>query len=149
MEWIEYFKEIVLALGGLAGIAAFIKAFIFTKQEKKSKEIENEGKEINNEGSQIENEHKIVEDYQALVNWLKDSFSEYKQEVDTRVGAVKIEVDGMKKKIDNLEKVISEAYHCPYPPSFKDCPVVKALETNKKCEECRKRGSDECIECKE
>lgn len=149
MEWIEYFKEIVLALGGLAGIAAFIKAFIFTKQEKKSKEIENEGKEINNEGSQIENEHKIVEDYQALVNWLKDSFSEYKQEVDTRVGAVKIEVEKLKNTIDELKQIVGEAYHCPYPPSSKDCPVVKALENSKKCDECRNKGTNDCIECKE
>lgn len=142
MEWYKILIEVVLGLGGLAGIGAFIKVFLFAKQERKSKEIENEGKKV-------ENQHNIMQDYQALLNWLQGHMKEYKHEVDTKVAEVKTEVAGMRNEIVELKRVNSEAYRCTYPPTINDCPVIKAMQASKKCEECRKKGADECLECKE
>jgi hypothetical protein len=52
-------------------------------------------------------------------------------------------------RIDVLNQAVSEAYRCHYPATIDDCPVIKSLKRNKKCEECRKKGADECLECKE
>ena len=149
MEWYEILIYVVGGLGGLAGIGAFIKIFLFLKQDKKSKDIENEGKKVENEEKKVENQHNVVQDYQMLLNWLQDYIKEYKHEVDNKVAEVKIEVVGMRNEIDALKRVSSEAYRCSYPPTLEDCPVIKAMKASKQCEECRKKGADDCIECKE
>ena len=142
MEWYKILMEIVAGLGGLAGVGAFIKIFMFAKQEKAGKNIENEGKKV-------ENQHNVIQDYQALLNWLQEHMKGYKQEVDIHVAAVKIEVKELREEVQQLKRISSEAYRCKYPPTIDECPVIKAMKASKKCEECRKRGSDECIECKE
>lgn len=142
MEWYKILIEVVLGLGGLAGIGAFVKIFLFVKQEKKSKEIENKG-------SEIENLHKIIGDYRDELEWFKKDFKEYKADVDKRITFFKGQYEHLELRIDILNQAISEAYRCSYPATLDDCPVIKSLKQSKKCEECRKKVADECLECKE
>ena len=140
MEWYKTLVEIVLGLGGLAGIGAFLKIFLFAKQEKAGKAIENEGKEV-------ENQHNIVQDYQHLLDWMQREMKEYKHEVDTRVADVKKEVVGLRTEIGHLKEIISDAYRCQYPPSIEDCPVVKAMRHSKECKDCAHKHTTQ--DCKE
>ena len=78
MEWYEILLKIVAGVGGLAGVGAFIKVFLFAKQEKASKEIVNRS-------SEIDNLHKIIEDYRGELEWFKKDFKDYKEEVDKRI----------------------------------------------------------------
>ena len=142
MEWYKVLIEVVLGLGGLAGIGAFIKIFMFAKQDKASKNIENKGNEI-------ENLHKIIGDYREELEWFKKEFKEYKEDVDARVAMFKGKFAVLEDDVDHLKRVVSEAYRCTYPPTLDECPVIKAMKASKKCEECRKRGADDCIDCKE
>lgn len=142
MEWYKILIEVVLGLGGLAGIGAFIKIFLFVKQDKKSKEIENRG-------SEIENLHKIIGDYRDELEWFKKDFKDYKEDVDKRIAFFKGQYQHLELRIDILNQAVSEAYRCTLPATIDDCPVIKSLKQSKKCEECRKKGADECIECKE
>ena len=48
MTWYEIVVGLMAAVGGLGGIAAFIKSFMFTKQEKKEKDLENDSKKLDN-----------------------------------------------------------------------------------------------------
>lgn len=142
MEWYKILIEVVLGLGGLAGIGAFIKIFLFVKQDKKSKEIENRG-------SEIENLHKIIGDYRDELEWFKKDFKDYKDDVDKRITFFKSQYQHLELRIDILNQAVSEAYRCTLPATIDDCPVIQSLKHSKKCEECRKKGADECIECKE
>ena len=142
MEWYKILVEVVLGLGGLAGIGAFIKVFLFAKQERKSKEIDNRS-------SEIANLHSIIEDYRGELEWFKKEFKEYKEDVDARVAMFKGKFAVLEDDVDHLKRVVSEAYRCTYPPTLDECPVIKAMKASKKCEECRKRGADDCIDCKE
>ena len=142
MEWYKILIEIVLGLGGLAGIGAFIKVFLFAKQERKSKEIDNRS-------SEIDNLHKIIEDYRGELEWFKKDFKDYKEEVDKRITFFKSQYEHLELRIDVLNQAVSEAYRCHYPATIDDCPVIKSLKRSKKCEECRMKGADECLECKE
>jgi hypothetical protein len=142
MEWYKILMEIVLGLGGLAGIGAFIQVFLFAKQEKASKEIVNRS-------SEIDNLHKIIGDYRDELEWFKKDFKEYKADVDKRITFFKGQYEHLELRIDILNQAVSEAYRCSYPATIEDCPVIQSLKRSKKCEECRKKGADECLECKE
>lgn len=142
MEWYKILIEVVLGLGGLAGIGAFVKIFLFVKQDKKSKEIENRG-------SEIENLHKIIGDYRDELEWFKSDMRQYKEDVDKRITFFKGQYQHLELRIDILNQAVSEAYRCTLPAKIEDCPVIKSLKQSKQCEECRKKGADECIECKE
>lgn len=138
LSWIDIVIPAVCSLIG----ALFGGGAIYWKENKKGKQIENEGKKV-------ENQHNVVQDYQSLLNWLKEQMKEYKNEVDKKVAEVKVEVAGMRSEISELKRINSEAYRCIYPPTIEDCPVIKAMKQSKKCEECRKKGADDCIDCKE
>jgi hypothetical protein len=69
--------------------------------------------------------------------------------VDKRITFFKSQYEHLELRIDVLNQAVSEAYRCHYPATIDDCPVIKSLKRNKKYEECRKKGADECLECKE
>ena len=142
MSWHQVLIEIVVGLGGLAGIGAFVKVFLFAKQERKSKDLDNKSAEI-------ENLHKIIGDYREELEWFKKDFKDYKTEVDERVKLFKGQFEHLELRIDVLNQAVSAAYRCKYPATIDDCPVVQHLKASKKCEECRKRGAEDCLECKE
>ena len=87
--------------------------------------------------------------FKAMLEWFKKDFKDYKEEVDKRITFFKSQYEHLELRIDVLNQAVSEAYRCSYPATIEDCPVIQSLKRSKKCEECRKKGADECLECKE
>lgn len=124
MMWYEIVIGIFGALGGLAGIGAFIKAFFFVKQDKEAKTIDNLIKIIN----------ELKDEYKEL----KEEFHDYKVEVDKRVTFFKEKFDEIERERDNFKKATMEANRCTLPTTIEDCPVVKFLTNLEACQDCKK-----------
>ena len=129
MVWYEIVVTLLGSLGGLAGVAAFIKSFLTIKQDRQSKEIDNEHAEIANlkEFITIANEN---------YDRLKTEFKEYKDEVDNRITFFKQKFDKMEQEKELMEAANMQANRCPFPPSLDDCPVIKYLK-HQPCEGCK------------
>ncbi|MBO7224903.1 MAG: hypothetical protein J6V35_03240 [Bacteroidales bacterium] len=124
MMWYEIVIGIFGALGGLAGIGAFIKAFFFVKQDKEAKTIDNLIKIID----------EVKEEYKEL----KGEFHDYKVEVDKRVTFFKEKFDEIERERDNFKKATMEANRCTLPTTIEECPVVKFLANLEACQDCKK-----------
>lgn len=129
MVWYEIVVTLLGAFGGLAGVAAFIKSFLTIKQDRQSKEIDNEHAEIANlkEFITIANEN---------YDRLKTEFKEYKDEVDSRIAFFKQKFDKMEQEKALMEAANMQANRCPFPPSLDDCPVIKYLK-HQPCDGCK------------
>lgn len=129
MVWYEIVVTLLGAFGGLAGVAAFIKSFLTIRQDRQSKEIDNEHAEIANlkEFITIANEN---------YDRLKTEFKEYKDEVDSRIAFFKQKFDKMEQEKELMEAANMQANRCPFPPSLDDCPVIKYLK-HQPCEGCK------------
>lgn len=129
MVWYEIVVTLLGAFGGLAGVAAFIKSFLTIKQDRQSKEIDNEHAEIANlkEFITIANEN---------YDRLKTEFKEYKDEVDSRIAFFKQKFDKMEQEKELMEAANMQANRCPFPPSLDDCPVIKYLK-HQPCDGCK------------
>jgi hypothetical protein len=153
MEWYKIAIDIFLALGGLAGIGALVKVFLFVKQDKKGKEIDNKTREVSsllNIIERLENHQKEQDERHRKELEERDRRDrEYRDEVYKQSAIYMGKYEHIESRVDSMERVLSGAYRCPYPPTIKDCPVVKEWENVHACEECKRRGADECIECKE
>ena len=125
MMWYEIVIGILGAVGGLAGIGAFIKGFFFVKQDGDAKTIDNL-KEIIAE---------VREDYKSL----KTEFKDYKVEVDERVAFFKKKFDEIEVERDKLYKAAMEANRCKLPATIGDCPVVKYLTDLETCNDCKQK----------
>lgn len=123
MMWYEIVIGIFGALGGLAGIGAFIKAFFFVKQDKEAKTIDNL--------------IKIIDEVKDEYKELKEEFHDYKVEVDKRVTFFKEKFDEIERERDNFKKATMEANRCTLPTTIEDCPVVKFLANLEACKECK------------
>lgn len=121
--WYEIVIGIFGAVGGLAGISAFVKSFFFVKQDKEAKTIDNL-KEIIAE---------VREDYKTL----KTEFHDYKAEVDERVTMFKKKFEEIEEERDNFYKATMEANRCTLPVTIEDCPVIKYLNRLAQCEKCK------------
>ncbi len=124
MMWYEIVIGIFGALGGLAGIGAFIKAFFFVKQDKEAKTIDNL--------------IKIIDEVKDEYKELKEEFHDYKVEVDKRVTFFKEKFDEIERERDNFKKATMEANRCTLPTTIEDCPVVKFLTNLEACQDCKK-----------
>lgn len=122
MMWYEILIGILGAVGGLAGVGAFIKAFFFVKQDREAKTIDNLIKVID----------KVKEGYEEL----EREFHNYKVEVDKRVAFFKDKFDKLEEERDNFYKATMEANRCTLPATIDDCPVVKYLKHLNNCENC-------------
>lgn len=129
MVWYEIVVTLLGAFGGLAGVAAFIKSFLTIRQDRQSKEIDNEHAEIANlkEFITIANEN---------YDRLKTEFKEYKDEVDSRIAFFKQKFDKMEQEKELMEAANMQANRCPFPPSLDDCPVIKYLK-HQPCDGCK------------
>ena len=129
MVWYEIVVTLLGSLGGLAGVAAFIKSFWMLRPDKESKEISNEHAEIAN-----------LREFIAIANEnydrLKTEFKEYKEEVDGRIAFFKQKFDKMEQEKEIMEAANMQANRCPFPPSLDDCPVIKYLKSSP-CEGCK------------
>lgn len=124
MMWYEIVIGIFGALGGLAGIGAFIKAFFFVKQDKEAKTIDNL--------------IKIIDEVKDEYKELKAEFHDYKVEVDKRVTFFKEKFDEIERERDNFKKATMEANRCTLPTTIEECPVVKFLANLEACQDCKK-----------
>ena len=160
MEWYKILIEIILGLGGLAGIGAFIKVFLFAKQERKGKDIENRAHEIDNVLKLAEVQQKTIEGlqkqlddnhdfHQKQLQELEERYEKRFEETDRRTAFFKEKYEKMEVRLDIQDHAIAAAYRCTLPANIEDCPVIQHLKVSNKCEECRKRGADDCIDCKE
>lgn len=131
MVWYEIVVTLLGSLGGLAGVAAFIKSFWMLRPDKESKEISNEHAEIANlrEFITIANEN---------YDRLKTEFKEYKTEVDERITFFKMKFDKIEQENEVLNIATMQANRCKYPPKLEDCPVVQFLKATSKCNACNK-----------
>jgi hypothetical protein len=135
MVWYEIVVTLLGSLGGLAGVAAFIKSFWMLRPDKESKEISNEHAEIANlrEFITIANEN---------YDRLKAEFKEYKDEVDERITFFKMKFDKMEQENEALNIATMQANRCKYPPKLEDCPVIQFLKATSKCTACNKEEKE-------
>ena len=137
MEWYEIVISAVATLGGVGGFISIYKA----KPEKTSIEVQNM-KEMLGEAHKMfdkmkeekEAEHKEFEEY-------KKTNMTYVSEFKDRFKKVEDRLDKAEQFVFVLKSVIYRGYRCPYPPSIKDCPIIKAYESEG-CEECMEEHKD-------
>lgn len=131
MEWYEIAISAVATLGGVGGLISLYKA----KPEKTSIEVQNM-KEMLGEAHKMfdkmkeekESEHEAFEEYKKTNMAYVSEFKERFKQVEDRL-------DKAEQFVFVLKSVIYRGYRCPYPPSIKDCPIIKAYE-GEGCEEC-------------
>ncbi len=128
MMWYEIVVGILGAVGGLAGIGAFIKGFFFVRQD--------------GEAKTIDNLIKIIDEVKKEYKELKVEFHNYKVEVDKRVAFFKDKFDKLEEERDNFYKATMEANRCTLPATIDDCPVVKYLKHLNNCENCEHNKED-------
>lgn len=131
MVWYEIVVALLGSVGGLAGVAAFIKSFLTIKQDK-------EAKEINNEHAEIENLKSFIIIANENYDRLSKQFDNYHQQVDKRITFFKEKFDKMEQEKNALEIATMQAYRCQFPPEMMDCPVVKILKASQNCQGCAK-----------
>ena len=131
MVWYEIVVALLGSVGGLAGVAAFIKSFLTIKQDK-------EAKEINNEHAEIENLKSFIIIANENYDRLSKQFDNYRQQVDKRITFFKEKFDKMEQEKEALEIATMQAYRCQFPPEMMDCPVVKILKASQNCQGCTK-----------
>ena len=131
MVWYEIVVALLGSVGGLAGVAAFIKSFLTIKQDK-------EAKEINNEHAEIENLKSFITIANENYDRLSKQFDNYHSQVDKRITFFKEKFDKMEQEKNALEIATMQAYRCQFPPEMMDCPVVKILKASQNCQGCTK-----------
>lgn len=123
MMWYEVVIGILGAVGGLAGISAFVKGFFFVRQD--------------GEHKTIDNLTEIIKEVRVNYNELKVEFNAYKKEVDARVAFFKDKFDKLEEERNNFYKATMEANRCKLPTTIEDCPVVKYLNNFETCNDCK------------
>ena len=136
MEWYKILIEIILGLGGLAGIGAFIKVFLFAKQEKASKEIDNKSNEVK---TLLD----IIEELRKEHAGLREEFNTYKSTTSEYVAEFKGRFTVLEADRNNLKIATLEAYRCPLPKAPDDCPVLHHLKQSQACEECKDKKNNQ------
>ena len=121
--WYDIVIGILGAVGGLAGISAFIKSFFFVRQD--------------GEHKTIENLTEIIKEVRVNYNELKGELNSYKKEVDARVALFKDKFDKLEEERNNFYKATMEANRCKLPATINDCPVVKYLNNFETCNDCK------------
>lgn len=130
MVWYEIVVALLGSVGGLAGVAAFIKSFLTIKQDK-------EAKEINNEHAEIENLKSFITIANENYDRLSKQFDNYHQQVDQRITFFKEKFDRLEQEKEALDIATMQAYRCKFPPELMDCPVLKILKEAQQCANCK------------
>ena len=156
LSWIDV---VVPAGCSLIG-ALFGGGAIYWKENKKAKQIDNKAHEIENVLKLAEVQQKTIEGlqkqldenhafHQKQLEELEARYEKRFEETDKRTAFFKDKYEKMEARLDIQDHAIAAAYRCNLPAKIEDCPVIQSLKQSKKCEECRNRGADECLECKE
>lgn len=156
LSWID----IVVPAGCSLMGALFGGGAIYWKENKKGKQIENKAHEIENVLKLAEVQQKTIEGlqkqldenhafHQKQLQELEGRYEKRFEETDRRTAFFKEKYEKMEVRLDIQDHAIAAAYRCNLPAKIEDCPVIQSLKQSKKCEECRNRGADDCIDCKE
>lgn len=156
LSWIDV---VVPAGCSLIG-ALFGGGAIYWKENKKAKQIDNKAHEIENVLKLAEVQQKTIEGlqkqldenhafHQKQLEELEARYEKRFEETDKRTAFFKDKYEKMEARLDIQDHAIAAAYRCNLPAKIEDCPVIQSLKQSKKCEECRNRGADDCIDCKE
>ena len=156
LSWID----IVVPAGCSLMGALFGGGAIYWKENKKAKQIDNKAHEIENVLKLAEVQQKTIEGlqkqldenhafHQKQLEELEARYEKRFEETDKRTAFFKDKYEKMEARLDIQDHAIAAAYRCNLPAKIEDCPVIQSLKQSKKCEECRNRGADECLECKE
>ena len=156
LSWID----IVVPAGCSLMGALFGGGAIYWKENKKAKQIDNKAHEIENVLKLAEVQQKTIEGlqkqldenhafHQKQLEELEARYEKRFEETDKRTAFFKDKYEKMEARLDIQDHAIAAAYRCNLPAKIEDCPVIQSLKQSKKCDECRNRGADECLECKE
>ena len=156
LSWID----IVVPAGCSLIGALFGGGAIYWKENKKAKQIDNKAHEIENVLKLAEVQQKTIEGlqkqldenhsfHQKQLQELEERYEKRFEETDRRTTFFKDKYEKMEVRLDIQDHAIAAAYRCNLPAKIEDCPVIQSLKQSKKCEECRNRGADDCIDCKE
>ena len=156
LSWIDV---VVPAGCSLIG-ALFGGGAIYWKENKKAKQIDNKAHEIENVLKLAEVQQKTIEGlqkqldenhafHQKQLEELEARYEKRFEETDKRTAFFKDKYEKMEARLDIQDHAIAAAYRCNLPAKIEDCPVIQSLKQSKKCDECRNRGADDCIDCKE
>lgn len=156
LSWID----IVVPAGCSLMGALFGGGAIYWRENKKAKQIDNKAHEIENVLKLAEVQQKTIEGlqkqldenhafHQKQLQELEERYEKRFEETDRRTAFFKEKYEKMEVRLDVQDHAIAAAYRCNLPAKIEDCPVIQSLKQSKKCEECRNRGADDCIDCKE
>lgn len=129
MVWYEIAIAAFGAIGGFAGLAAFIKSFLTLSEDKENKVLKNEHLEL-------ENLKGFIDIANNNYDRLDKQFHEYKEEVNSRIAFFKKKFEKLEQEKEMLDAATLQANRCVYPPTVDDCPVIKYLKTSQ-CEGCK------------
>ena len=156
LSWIDVIVPAGCSLMG----ALFGGGAIYWRENKKAKQIDNKAHEIENVLKLAEVQQKTIEGlqkqldenhafHQKQLQELEERYEKRFNETDKRTAFFKEKYEKMEIHMGIQDHAIAAAYRCNLPAKTEDCPVIHYLQTSKKCEECRNRGADDCIDCKE
>lgn len=139
MVWYDVVIGLAAALGsigGIAGVVTAIKSFMYTKQERQGKELNNKSTELDNKSTEIDNLLKIITEIRSENSALREELHDYKEEVNGYVADFKARFAAMEQDRDNFKMATMEAYRCKLPATLDDCPVVRHLKSTQICTSC-------------
>lgn len=114
MAWYEILGVVLASLGGVGGLYKLYTAG------------------VNKDGL-------VISNFKELVDEIKDHHETYKKDNDDRYSVLISEVEGMKKRINNQQKVIGRAWLCPLPNKDNQCPIIEGMEKIESCSKCNSK----------
>lgn len=101
---LETILSIIGSLGGITGIASLL----YIKQERKSKELDNETKDIDNEAKQSEEWRKLYEEERQCFLQARKDYDETIKEKDAKIDSLYAEISNQKNQKVELHNKIAE-----------------------------------------
>lgn len=135
MEWYGILATVLGAIGGVGGIGGIIS--IYNAKSNKDKI------DIGNMQTMLDEAREMYNTAKEDRDAYRKELTEYKEENNKYIAEFKGRFKKIEDKVEQLEHTILIAYRCEFPPSVKDCPVIKRYEkihhVNIDCEDCVKK----------
>lgn len=122
MNWHEIITWIVGIIGTIGGVGGLVTLY---------------NAKSNKDTIDINNFHSLIEEERTERKNLLEEYHKYKEEVNKKISAVKLEFEELKQDNQNQLKAIYQGYRCTLPKKLSDCPVIRMFQENCMCEDCR------------